>query len=337
MGKLSSVFDDLPPPPKEDLNSEQKYQRGRKFSIALNAFAGGYSFLHKFAMPLLMMLFTSRSFHYLDWWWVYHLVLGILLYRKNWDDIWLRGLLIFGLGSGLAQGIASFREYNWHIVSLWMTDAAMLGIIFYLFSISRYVFTLKTKLLFFFLLIPLGFLTQYALFGFTLTVERDHRLHIVKREQLKNYPVLTLSKECGSAGFTLEIVNGKVVLPEVKDLSEILVQECGFEYALGMTKSDINIQNQTSKYLNVKVYYYRDGFWNPFANIPLVEGSSHVLNRQDFEKYPIILFASDSDAKKGMTIVLNDLSILDTLLSQAKDNDLKKVELDRLGIHFGKD
>ncbi len=167
---LNPIFDELPPPPaRRTLTQEERYRKNRRFAVVLNWFVLGYSALHKLILPLFVFEFSYssavRAAAQVDWWWTYHVVLAALLLRKNWDDAYLCFAKAVGFGGVLAQIVACFVEYNWHIVSLWVTSAATLGLLVFLRSITRFRRVKYGRDFLYGIGIPIGFGIQFAFFG----------------------------------------------------------------------------------------------------------------------------------------------------------------------------
>ncbi|QQR79941.1 MAG: hypothetical protein IPJ69_11435 [Deltaproteobacteria bacterium] len=315
---MPSVFEEIPLPSRAQLNQEQQYQRLHHFSVNINWLALGYILLHKLILPYLINYFTvSQSFHYLDWWWLYHVLLAILLMRKSWDDAALYFSLIFGLGGCLAQIIASFSEYNWHIVSLWVTAAATLGVVFQVLTVSRYKPSFNSRMIFFVLAVPLGLFAQYALFGFTFTVEKKVLEKRAASKPLPVSPTLISADQCGTFSATLKIENNKVTLPKLSVADSIEVEGCGFFKTISLLPQNhsLKIKNSDNHYLNVKAYYLSGDQVKDrgkvLANFPLRPDNVNEISVEKLSDKDIVLLTSDSDPSKGFMLLLKDQQSLD--------------------------
>ncbi len=318
---MASVFEEIPSPVRVPLTPQQKYERSHHFGIMINWLALGYILVHKLILPYFINYFAvSRSFHYIDWWWVYHVGLGLLLLREHWDDDRLLYTLYFGLGGCAAQVIASFREYNWYIVSLWVTAAASFGVILHVFSTMSFKPAFRVRLTTLALAVPLGVFFQYALFGFTFTVEKKAIEKKAAAEPLHYFPHLVSADQCGTRGVTLKIKDGKVILPKLASLEKIEVTACGFKQTIAVRSrgDSIEIRNADDHYLNIKVYEMpaisRTTRGKSFANFPLRASSAEKMPVT--EDPEIILFSSDSDPNKGFTLLLRDPEALDRWVAQ---------------------
>ncbi|HEX5037876.1 MAG TPA: hypothetical protein VFX30_12020 [bacterium] len=336
---MNSIFDELPAPPKPVLTDEQRYRRHRRFAVVLNAFVLAYSLIHKFFLPVyLTRIAHASSFAPVDGWWLYHLALAVLLLRKNWDDAALRSTLFFGIGGAACQILVSFRERNWHSVSLWVTSASTLWVIFFLLSKTRGRLparwgggraALKAVLL------AAGFLAQFAFFGFTLTVEKAAHRAAAKAVTTEAFPFLADPKACGAGGFRLVLEAGVPKLPKLGILREVSVRDCGFPAALAAfdPNGPLSVANATSGYLNVKAYVPSNGRWRPLQNMPLPPGLSHVLSPEALAGQGVILLASDADPKKGILLLLSDpAAFAEAVKSLPRAGEPGAVAIDRTGL-----
>ena len=267
--KLDPIFEELPAPPKPLLTEEQRYRRHRRFAVVLNAFVLAYSLIHKFLLPVyLNYVVRSASFAPMDAWWLYHVLLDVLLLRKNWDDLSLRLALFFGVGGAACQLLVSFRERNWHSVSLWVTAASTLWVVFFLLSKTRFRFPERrgpVKVGLKVAAVALGFFVQFAIFGFTFTFQKAARVVAKKTTFAESFPVLADPNTCGVAGFRLSLQEGVPQIPVIAVLSDIGVQDCGFPATLASfdPSRGLTLENRTSGYLNVKAYIPAEGRWRP--------------------------------------------------------------------------
>jgi hypothetical protein len=334
---LDPIFEEMPAPVRPDLSSEARYRRNRRFAAVLNAFVLVYSLIHKFLLPVyLRYVARSSSFAPLDAWWVYHVVLAALLSRKEWDDLWLRAALFFGVGGAACQILVSFRERNWHSVSLWVTSAATLWVVFFLLSKTRWRFPGASRGLkssWKVLATATGFLVQFALFGFTFTVQRAAREAAVRATPAETWPVLTDPGICGAGGFRLPWENGAPRMPRTPALRDIAVRDCGFPAALASfdPSAGLTLENRTSRYLNVKAYVPSQGRWRPLQNIPLPAGLSHAIAPDLLAGKDVLLLASDADPKKGILLLVASPAALAAAVAPG-DASPSFVQVDRSGL-----
>lgn len=335
---MAALFEELPAPPRPAMTPDQRYRRSRRFAVVLNWFVLVYSILHKFVLPLYVSIARSATFTVLDWWWVYHVALALLLLRKTWDDLWLRLFLLFGIGGAACQILVSFREKNWHSVSLWVTSASTLWVVFFLLAKMRWRFPsdwhLK-KLALKAASVSLGFFVQFALFGFTLTVEKTARL--TKTETVvEKMPLLSDVNACGTSGFALPLVAGKIQLPLLRTLNGVSIKDCGFPGAMAHFdgQKPLVVTNDTSGYMNVKLYLPFEGRWRPFQNMPLPPGLKHELAPQALEGQRVVLMASDADPKKGLILLLADPEALPEVVESLVKEGQTQVQVDRRGFSF---
>lgn len=332
---MGSVFEELPPPVWLQLSPDQKYQRRHHFAITINWFALAYTIVHKLILPYFITYFAvSRSFHYLDWWWLFHLAFAFILLRKKWEDSILWVAIFFGFGGVLTQGIASAREYNWHAVSLWITSAATSGVLVYVLSIVKKPSTSLKFMGQLGLGLILGFFVQYALFGFTLTVEKQAIEKKAAEKPLHYFPHLISANECGKRGFTLKMEKGKWSVPPGFTLStihEINIQSCGFNKTMALIPQheSLRIKNLEDHYLNAKIYTLENKRWKAISNIPLLVGATKEIPWEFMADKEIVMIASDSDPNKGILVLIKDLSSWERWLANPQ---WKMVLVDRLGV-----
>lgn len=336
---MPAIFDELPAPQRPVMTPELRYRRARRFAVVLNWFVLGYSFLHKFALPVYVTKIAhSPSFAVIDWWWLYHVALGVLLLRKDWDDALLRLSAFFGIGGAACQIIVSFRERNWHSVSLWVTSASTLWVVFFLLSKTRWRFPAQwkaKKIVLKAASLALGFFVQFALFGFTLNVEKNVR-QAKAPAVIERLPALSDPNVCGAVGFSLPLDAGIPKFPGLQILAGVSVKDCGFPAAMARfdPSEALTVTNTTAGYLNVKLYIPFEGRWRPLQNMPLPPGLQHELTPALLAGHPVVLVASDADPKKGILLLVASPEALAETVKSLTPPDRTVVQIDRRGISF---
>lgn len=314
------MFEQLPEPKRIILSAEQTYSRSRTFAVVINFFVMGYNLVHKMIMPLYVnwaARVPSLSVHHLDWWWLYHLVLYVLLRRRKWDDTVLKFFICLGFGGVFLQVYISFKEFSWHIVSFWFTAAATIGVLSYVLSISRH----RMKRSFATLLILLmafisGNMVQFALMGFK--TELMPHFQSTKKETVRIFTERKLehSSECGMTGFVVHIEQGRLDfnVPLLADQFEI--RNCGLPVALARISNQTHLQlvNSTEKYLNLKFSFYSGGRWRAFSNVPLRPGITEQIDFLDVS-HDVVMVFSDAHPEMGVTLLIQDVGALFAFLS----------------------
>ena len=270
---------------------------------------------------------------------MFHLGLAFILLRKNWEDSFLWATIFFGFGGVATQVIASVREYNWHAVSLWITSAATSGGLVYILSIIKKPEKSMKSLAQLVIGLTLGFFVQYALFGFTLTVEKQAIEKKAAEKPLHYFPHLISANECGKRGFTLKLENGKWSVPPgfaLSSVHEINIQSCGFTKTMALIpqNENIKIKNSEDHYLNAKIYTLENKRWKAISNIPLLVGATQEIPSELLADKEIVMIASDSDPNKGLLVLIKEASSWDRWLQSVQASGLspQMVLIDRLSI-----
>lgn len=304
------MFDQLPEPERPRLSKEERRVQAQQFAIVLNYFILGYNVVHKLVMPLYVQWTaktTTGSHHYLDWWWLFHLVLVFVLRRKNWDDILLRALVYFGFGGVFLEVLISFNEFSWHIVSFWVTSAASLGLLFYLLAKSKYSMPTKSHLFFMVGVFIFGAIFQYFLVGQKLKLIPEAK-HFLKKKAEISYPALENVEACGLEGFSLPGSRNVNQIFETLSHGHVLTaKDCGLWPALAIFDQDQDfvLQNNTDGYLNIKLLHLDDfQIWRGFRNIPMRKGETYHLKKEEFS-HDIVLIRSDSRRDVGISLFLS--------------------------------
>lgn len=302
------MFDELPAPPKRNLSFSEKQNRRLQFVIVINYFALGYNFIHKLVMPLFMMWtseLSGASSHHLDWWWLFHLVMALLLRRQRWDDGWLKGFTYLGFGGGFSQIYVSFLEFNWHIVSFWVTSLATVAVLANVLSISRYQWPKKIRAWGAFVAFLIGFVIQYILLGVTTDLLPDA---VEKKTGSKKAipTILSSTQTCGQRDFSIVVRKGQLQWPEIFAVDQVKVEDCGFSYGVAEFSPEKKMQltNSSNHYVNVKLSQLRNKLWKGIQNLPIRPGDSLTIPTEILQQSPLLVF-SDSDPTMGKVLLLS--------------------------------
>lgn len=334
------MFEELPEPVVATLTHEENSNRRHQFAIVLNFFVLAYNALHKFIMPLYICFSANNGKGYLmmiDWWWLYHVALALLLFRKKWDDAKLHFALFVGIGGVLFELVGSVQEYNWVLMSFWITAFSTLSIIIYIFSISHPLEKMKHPFLLGITGLLLGIGLQIGLTYAPLlaTTTLDQTTH--DKNQLSEAPLLDVTTHCGWSNFSIKINNGHLLLPKLSTTSLVSVKECGFLHNMAQfnTHEELILSNHSDSYLNIKVVAYFEGKWKNVNNVPLRNKTEYILDGPEIQHDILIIF-SDSDPKMGIMVLLNQekdpVEILESALSEEVLSQNHAITVSRYGI-----
>ena len=318
-----SIFDELPKPIGKLENKPTHPQAKLQFAQILNAFALVYLFLHKFLMPIFVIYTSSlptRSIEKIDWWWLYHVGLAIVLWQKQSDKMHFRGVLSFGLAGLIVQFSESFVGKSWHSFSLWLTAASTLAVVLYIYK------TLQP--------VPFAKQARYVVVGFVLGLLTEGSLYYFYDRHpyiadlrtpaaVAEAPLLLQSNPnlCGVSEFSLSVREGQIDWPDVAPMQQLQIRDCGLPFPLALLpEHDLLIHNVSTHYLNLKLNYWDGVTWRGYQNIPLPKLMHANVKEEDLQ-HDVILVTSDSNPKEGVVLLVKSQSSLQEILNSVEPGE----------------
>ncbi|MCP5463547.1 MAG: hypothetical protein H7A33_00820 [Deltaproteobacteria bacterium] len=331
------MFEQLPEPPRPVFNKTEKRERNHQFAKVLNYFVLGYNILHKLIMPLYVG-WTRKSVDPtgtdVDFWWLFHVLIAVLLNRKKWDDALLRFTCVVGIGSSFYQLVFSMYEFHTRVMSYWLTAGATLSVVIFILSISKIRHGVKKETA----LIVAGILAGLTLQFFLLSRQEinrwDNWREAHKAEADPATIVLQDSSSCGGSGFSFVNQGGQLTVPQTETIQKITIETCGLSPKLAYfdASKGLDFSNNTNVYMNIKVSRLQKNLWKSFKNIPLRPHTAFHFSPEKINAEIMVLY-SDAHPEMGLLLLLPTPHSLDEFVQNQQITE-PYVVVDRLGI-FG--
>ncbi len=286
----------------------ERKDRQLQFARVLNVTALLYAFLHKFFVPLVLYALDGKTrFCVMDWWWVYHAGLALVLKRKTWHDVFLRITLGFGFGGLLIQSYDGLIAQGWHSFSLWLTTATSGAVLIYVTSLTPAWSkrSIMQGLMGFFLGLSLmGTITLWlGMDRYALTAKPN------KQGIWQAVPSLDKATACGTQKFSLPIKADKLVLPDdIKRSNRFFVKDCGFSVALQQVNpaQSVEVVNEGSTFLNIRLNHLVGQRWQPISNRPLRPSGTLQIGFNESATETLWILESDARPQAGLIVLFSD-------------------------------
>jgi len=116
---------DLPEPRRLALSAEERGRRERELLITLTTLAGGYSLVHKLAVPLVLKAtaLSTSPYSRVDWWWAHTVALLACLYLLPQTT----SLLSVLAGAGIVYAAVETIEAYLGLLPGWLAVSRLLS------------------------------------------------------------------------------------------------------------------------------------------------------------------------------------------------------------------